>query len=361
MIGGLAAQILDLARWAPSGDNTQPWRFELRAPHEILVHGYDTRKHCVYDLDGSASQFAHGALLETMALAATRFGHRATISTVNASASGHVVYRVSLVPAPDVMEDPLVHAIFERSVQRRPMSSKPLSSAEKASLESAVEPYRMIWMESFQERWRMAALNAFSAHIRLTIPEAFSVHKATIEWGVRTSDDRMPSASLGAPWFFEPAMRSAMSSWERIAFLNRYAGGTIMPRLLLDWLPGLMCSASFALVASRPPERLDDFVAAGRAVQRFWLTATRLGLQMQPLYTPLIFARYAREGRNFTSIDAGTRRAKGVAERLDLMLGTDVVRRTAFLGRIGRKRSMKGRSLRLPLQRLIVSSASESI
>ena len=76
--------ILELARWAPSGDNTQPWRFEIVSDREILVHGYDTRDSCVYDLDGCASQLSHGALLETLSLAATRFGLRARVAPVDA-------------------------------------------------------------------------------------------------------------------------------------------------------------------------------------------------------------------------------------------------------------------------------------
>ena len=36
-------------------------------------------------------------------------------------------------------------------------------------------------------------------------------------------------------------------------------------------------------------------------MQRFWLTATSLGLQFQPEYTPLVFARYARERRPFAA------------------------------------------------------------
>src|SRR5512145_3257465 len=98
----LCEQVLELARWAPSGDNTQPWRFEIRSDSEFLVHGYDTRTHCVYDLDGTASQFAHGALLETVTLAATRFGCRAECSTLSEDPSGHIVYRVILMPDPGV-------------------------------------------------------------------------------------------------------------------------------------------------------------------------------------------------------------------------------------------------------------------
>ena len=36
-------KLLDLARWAPSGDNTQPWRFEIAGEGHIVVHGHDTR------------------------------------------------------------------------------------------------------------------------------------------------------------------------------------------------------------------------------------------------------------------------------------------------------------------------------
>ncbi|MDT1843054.1 molybdopterin biosynthesis protein MoeY, partial [Acinetobacter baumannii] len=66
-----------LARWAPSGDNTQPWRFELAAPDHVVVHASDTRSDTVYDLDGHPSQISVGALLETMCIAASVHGLRA--------------------------------------------------------------------------------------------------------------------------------------------------------------------------------------------------------------------------------------------------------------------------------------------
>ena len=50
--------ILDLARWAPSGDNTQSWRFEIIADDGIAIHGHDTRKDVIYDLDGHTSHMA---------------------------------------------------------------------------------------------------------------------------------------------------------------------------------------------------------------------------------------------------------------------------------------------------------------
>ena len=61
--------ILEIARWAPSGDNTQPWRFEILDDRRFVVHGFDTRDWCLYDIDGRPSQIALGALLENIAIA----------------------------------------------------------------------------------------------------------------------------------------------------------------------------------------------------------------------------------------------------------------------------------------------------
>ena len=351
--------ILDLARWAPSGDNTQPWRFEIVSDREILVHGYDTRDSCVYDLDGCASQLSHGALLETLSLAATRFGLRAHVAPVEAKSERHHVYRVTLERDETVREHALVEQIPNRTVQRRPMSAAPLTATQRHALEEAASPYTVAWLESAHDRRRMAYLSLRSAHIRLTIPEAFAVHKSVIAWGTKTSDDRLPDAALGADPLLLATMRWAMVSWDRVRFLNRFAAGTVMPRIALDFVPALACSAHFALFAPREPATPEERVDAGRAVQRFWLRATRLGLQLQPNYTPLVFARYARERRVFTGVARALQRAQEIARRLEALFAPRDVSTAVFLGRIGRARSVGGRSLRLPLQRLIVDVAPD--
>jgi hypothetical protein len=93
-------QILDLARWAPSGDNTQPWRFEILGPRRLIVHGHDTRNHCVYDLDGHPSQLSLGALLETMSIAASRFRLQLHASRHTEAPEQHPRFSIDLLPAP---------------------------------------------------------------------------------------------------------------------------------------------------------------------------------------------------------------------------------------------------------------------
>src|SRR3954452_10793085 len=150
-------------------------------------------------------------------------------------------------------------------------------------------------------------------------------------------------------------MEWALASWPRVQRMNRYFGGTIAPRVELDLLPGLRCGAHFAIVAARPPASIDDYVAAGAAVQRFWLTATSRRLQLQPQYTPLVFAVYARRRIAFTQQRAAIVRARQVATTLDTLLGSTAATSTVFLGRLGHGPAATSRSLRLPLDRLMWS------
>ncbi len=124
-------RILELTRWAPSGDNTQPWRFEIIDETSLLVHTSDTRDWCVYDLDGRASQIAVGTLLENIAIAASAEGQDTSFNRRNESPETKPVIEVSFTAVEKQEPDPLLPYIKIRAIQRRPYSTRPLSSSQK--------------------------------------------------------------------------------------------------------------------------------------------------------------------------------------------------------------------------------------
>lgn len=346
-------QVLDLARWAPSGDNTQVWRFELLGALHVAVHCYDTREHCVYDLDGHPSQISYGALFETLAIAASGHGLRADIARRSDSPQQRPVFDVQLVADPSIQPSPLIGAITRRSVQRRPMSARALTSAEKQALQGCVgDAYAVMWLEGFAAKWRAARLMFNNAKLRLTMPEAYETHRAVIHWGVTHSADRVPDQALGVDAMTLKLMKWAMVSWKRLATVNRWMG-TAAPRMQMDLIPGLACAAHFVIKARRQPETIDDYVAAGRALQRFWLTATELGLQMQPEMTPLIFSKYVREKTAFTT----TASLHGLAASLErdtaaLVFNDDNF--PVYMGRVGQGKQPAARSERKSLSELML-------
>ncbi len=350
-------RILDRARWAPSGDNTQPWRFEILSGHHAVVYGSDTRRTVVYDLRGHASQIAVGALLEHVAIAASSEGLRAEIlrrpPVTGDENEEHPVFDIRFSDAPDLVPDPLSPYLEIRSVNRRPLGTKPLSSQEKQWLESLLpEGFRVLWLEGWKNRFAMADLNQRSGKLRLTIPEAYAVHREIIEWNATTSLDRVPDRALGLSPVILPLMHWIMKRWERVVFFNRFLGGTLIPRVQLDILPALFCSAHFFLLAPDPPRQLGDYVAGGRALARFWLGCASLGLQFQPEMTPLIFRSYVREGIHFSTASHAWELASDIAFHLE-HLGVGSVDRAVFMGRVGRGGYSRFRSLRKSLSRLI--------
>lgn len=352
----IAEQILNLARWAPSGDNTQPWRFQIEAADHIVVLGHDTREHCVYDLRGEASRLAHGALLECIALAASRHGLRADITARPDCPDAAPIYDVRLVPDAGVTPDPLADHIESRTVQRRPMSRRPLTAEQQRALEDCLAPgYTVRWLAG-ADRLRMARLLFRNGRLRLLLPEGYPLHRDIIEWGARYSEDRIPEQAVGFDPLTARVSRWALQSWARLSFLNRYLGGTLLPALQLDFLPSVMCAAHFVLLAPRPPQDKADYLAAGRQLVRFWLTTTRLGLHLQPEVTPLVFARYVRGGIRFTHIPVLSARAAAIARDLTALVETERTPAAVFMGRVGMGNALRTRSLRMPLARLMTAA-----
>lgn len=344
-------QIVDLARWAPSGDNTQPWRFTLLEPDRMVLYGHDTRADCVYDLEGDASQLSLGALICNLDLAASCHGltmhwHRRADAPVQRPVFDMRFTATGRAP------DPLAAQIRRRSVQRRPMRTSPLSDASRLRLQAAAGAgWRIAWFTSLAQRWAVARLLFANAGLRLTLPEAYEVHRRIIAWDSTESDDRIPDQALGASWPTRRLMRFGLQSWQRVHFFNRYLAGTWMPRIELDLVPALACAGHHVLLAPHEPQGIDDFVAAGQAVQRVWLTATAEGLWQQPEMTPLIFSRYARRGVPF-SADAGlVQRAVALEAGLQSLVGADAPA-AVWMGRLGHGPAPVARSTRLGLPAL---------
>ena len=355
---GTIEQILDLARWAPSGDNTQPWRFEILSQRQLVVHGFDTRDHVVYDLQGHASQMSLGALLESIRIAASGHGLRTHVERRTELPDTAPTFDIHFEDDTELAPSPLIPYLPLRTVQRRPMQTRPLGKRHKAELAEALGPdYDVVWLEGWDERFRAARLMFRNAGLRLTLPEAYRVHRDIIQWEARYSRDRIPDQAVGVDPLTARLMRWTLQSWKRVRFMNRYLAGTLMPRLQLDLIPGLACAGHFALVAKRRPQSMDDYIAAGRAMQRFWLAATQQGLFIQPEMTPLIFHEYVRDQVNFSAQAGMSEKAVRISRGLQDLLGDEEADKAVFMGRLGFGPAPVARSIRRPLADLLIDKA----
>lgn len=347
-------RILDAARWAPSGDNAQEWRFQVVSPEHLVVHGSDTRASCVFDVDGRPSQMALGALLENIRIGASAEGLRCDVQAHPASTDREPRFDVRFVRQAMLAPDPLAAFMSKRAVQRRAMSPRALSGEERRILEASLpEGVRVRWLEG-KDKLRMAALMSESSKLRLSSRAAYDVHSSAIAWRSTFSNDKIPDASVGLDPLTLRLMRWTLGSFERMTRVNAIVG-TFLPRLELDLVPGLLCAAHVALVLDAPPASTADFVRAGAAMQRFWLTAASLGLQLQPELMPLLCSWLSRDGRAFsTTVKAPeaseARTMRSIAERLERVAGP--VEGIVFMARLGAGPRARARSTRKSIEEL---------
>ncbi|MGH1373988.1 MAG: ThiF family adenylyltransferase [Cellvibrionaceae bacterium] len=346
-------RVQDAAIWAPSGDNNQPWSFPSEKDNKVLMRVKDTRKSCVYDLRGRASQLAAGAAIENMDIAASADGCRISYQTSAHNDQTEFDISVSFDKSDSVTESPLLPYIRVRTTQRRPLRTAEIEVEKKRRLEAVLgEKFEVIWLDGTDNRWEMAKLLFHSAKIRLITEEAYQVHKDIIDWDNTThSETKIPAKAVGLGPLMLALMRWSLKSWKRVELLNTFAAGTIAPRLQLDLLPAYFCGSHFVLLAKEKPCEVVDYLEAGRAVQRFWLETTKLGLQFQPEMTPLIFSQYRQDEIAFTRNEIANTRAESVKLKL-----SDVLKRqgkslsnAVFMGRMGYGKVPTARSTRLPL------------
>jgi sulfur-carrier protein adenylyltransferase/sulfurtransferase len=349
-------RILDAARWAPSGDNAQPWRFEVRDDDNVVVcirrevgNVYEYR-------DGEPTLLSAGALLENMAVAAPTFGKSVTWRYQGSEAGEHRI-RVQITKAPNASPDPLFSQIYQRSVDRRPYRMEPLASDKKLLLAKSVdEKLSVEWFETLGARWKIATLTGLATNIRLRIPETFAIHRRIVDWDHSLSPAAIPSRALGVDALTLKAMRWLLTDRKRTNFANR-VGSPYIAGLQMDTVPGIFSSAYVAVRLSArshdPEERVSQLLRAGQSLQRFWLTATSLGLAIQPCLAALAFAHYGHTGEAFTICESGRRLARKLAQRANRVLSHP--EEIVFLCRVGlpNTRKEESRSTRLPLTNLV--------
>jgi len=253
--------------------------------------------------------------------------------------------------------NPLLASIYQRSVDRRPYRSRPLDPTSKLALEQAAgQAFRLDWFESLKARLKIAALMGVATDIRLRIPETFEIHRRIVDWTSALSPHGIPASALGLDAMTVKMMRWSLAERSRTEMSNRL-GSPKMASLQMDLIPAIFSAAFFAFrVPQRPADPHDAVVQlfeVGQAVQRFWLTATRLGLAMQPCFAPLAFSYYGRNGIAFTRGERERRSAQKLAKSLEQCFpqSQDLV----FLGRIGWPAPRKGqsRSTRRALSELV--------
>jgi hypothetical protein len=291
----IVKQILTTSAHAPSGGNSQPWKFEVTA-NSIQIYADPEKDHPILNFRNRGTWVAHGALLENISIAVEEYGHECDIEIFpDASSRSNLTAIVTLRngSGPHSKKN-LYHSIPKRNTNRKAYRNEPLSEAHRDTLEQAGMNFGDVVCGLTKDDMDLNSLGRALAVADRIMLENRILHGLFFKEIVWTEEEeRTKREGLYLKTMeLEPSqefMFKRLRHWPLMSILTHLG----VAKKIASENARIYSSAS-AIGAVLTPDRDDAFINAGRLLQRVWLTATDLGLSVQVFGGVTFLAQSAR-------------------------------------------------------------------
>ena len=344
-------RILLAGNHAPSGENCQPWHLTVRNT-AIEVHLLPERDTSAYNWGQRSSYLANGAAIENMVIAASAEQYRAEVKYFPNPADEWHIATIILMKDPIGKPDMLAAYTSKRISNRKPYKKDPLTDEERRALFASVEDAygSMNLIEGRGDVVRLGRVGSTNEEVMLANRSLHQFFFSHVSW--TKEEDEKKKVGFYIKTLELPPPAEMMFKLFRRWFTMRILGAIGFNRIVGK--QNGSTNASAAAMGAFMIEGIEplDFVRIGRAVERLWLTATSLGLSLQPL-TGILFFRLrivAKEGEVFSEHERNLiMNSYREASKIIKADGKHVI----FMFRIGRGAAPSARAIRFPLEDVI--------
>lgn len=261
-------KILEYATKAPSGHNTQPWKFLIKKD-EIQIHPDFNRALPIVDPDNHTLYISLGCAVENAVLAAKNYGFSSNIEIAKNNEGADFI-AIKLRKDKTVEVDELFNHIDSRQVTRNEYSSSTVPSEDlKLLLESTdFEGVRALIFTDLKAISELEPFIIEGSNLQFQNKDFVG---ELVSW-IRFSKKEVEQKRDGI-WHASMGMPSA----------GRMVGNIIMKKFVSAkseakrWKKQIKASAGFVLFTVEKND-VEHWVNLGRAFQRFGLTATKLNI-----------------------------------------------------------------------------------
>lgn len=281
-------KILNAAALAPSGENCQPWQVKL-SQNKIDLFNDPSKDTSLYNFGQKGSMSAVGAFLENLIVASKALGLDPQIVLFPNKANENWIATINFSGV-EAKPDKLYSSIFKRSTNRKLYKKTVFSEEQLDAIRSSGPEVGDVEVKLIKDSEQIRILsdpislnerlifeneylhNFFYDHLRWTKEEDKKYRNGFF---VKTLELKIPQK------FFLKLLRS----WK----LTQFAQKIGISRQIAKDNAKNYASASVLGVITIPTNSAQDFVLAGRAMERVWLKITSMGLSMQPMTGVLFF------------------------------------------------------------------------
>lgn len=286
----LIHKILEISINAPSGSNSQPWRFEIRG-NQIDIFALPEMENPVLNFRDRGTLMAHGALLENIIIVSSVSGYIVDYDIFPTSQDKNLTIKLFLQEAPKG-ENPLFRFIASRTTNRKPYDAQPLTAREKKELFDIIKGTAEVETRIIEDKRIIEQIAEAESKGEAILFGNYLLHKSFFEKVVWS---RREEQKKGRAFYVKTKELKTVQQlafrlfryWPIMSFFNKFG----MAKLIAETSSKKYATSS-AMGIFLVEDKDESFIHVGRLMQRLWLTATKLGLSFQLLtLVPFLWQR----------------------------------------------------------------------
>lgn len=272
----LVEALVEAAHWAPSADNSQPWRFVWDGQRLLLHFDEERVKGRTFGPQAHATLMAMGAATENILQMAAHLGAKLEWGFSSEAGHGYAWFD----PATDKPHAQFQKALlFERHTNRGNYSKSLLPKELLQQIESSQE--NLATARVFSGKMavnQVAALVQHASALRFQNPEVHHLLASSLRFSVEDAQDGLDVRTLGLP----PGgglMLRLVSEWQTMSALNRLG----LHQMFASMEANKVKQAG-AIVAIIGPGGWQGALSAGRLMEQIWIDLNAQGISVHPFY-----------------------------------------------------------------------------
>lgn len=329
-------KILEVAVWAPSGDNSQPWYFEIE---NDTIHIFYTPNvdHEILNFRDSGSFIAHGGLVENISIASKQYGYDTEIKLFPNKKDPNQTASITLKHSSD-KGHLLFSSIKNRCTNRRMYKNTPLTEEQQKEIftlkNSLPEPcISLSFIDNPKERQVIGRVSSVMEEIALQHKDLHKIFFKTILWDHKKANEGEKGLHISTLELPLPIQKifvllkkwSVMKLFNLIGFHKVAAVGNAKT----------YASGALTGIVITEQESPESYINVGRVMQRVWLTATKLGLSLQPVTGLLFLAQRVRDNKASMFTEKQVRLIEKSYQKIERVFDIQKNQRAVMLFRVG--------------------------
>ena len=281
---------------APSGGNSQPWKWYSLKGNLFLFFDAE-RSDTLLDFENIASCFSLGAAIENLTLRARKNGFFPQPRYFPIPNEKRLICQIVFKkadPEPELKKfEYLSDSIEKRMTSRIIEKSVSVANDQLLAIKNAAESVKGAELHFFNKQQDIEALAKLISRIeRLRMMDQRGHHDFVneIRWTNEENEEKRDGIDLNTIQLsaIEKAGLTVCKNWKVVEKLKQWNKGSALEKLSYK---SAMHSSHICLLTMEDSSSLS-YVLSGRAFERAWLTATDLGISLQPLSpSTFLFAR----------------------------------------------------------------------